>query len=258
MFITATTSDGKHTVRVVGQSADVVAACPQFQNWLDRFDHKHLNLRMVNIQSADIFIGGKVVFVKMECDVVKRKNKQSIPGIVFLRGDAVAILVFVVCEETGQVFVVTTKQARVPLGNAGYVEIPAGMMDKQDGIVSRAIAELREETGLVVGKDKLRQLGAFCPSAGGCDEEIVCFATFVRVSGKQMRKLAKKLHGVPDEGEEMTIQFRPLSVFLSDLRDGKILDGKALVAMMQFILNDTQLFAEITRQLAYLALSHES
>lgn len=238
-MIKVTTRKGD-VVRVCGRGAVEVVESPVFNDWLNRkFDHENLQLRGIEIQSSDIF-GARVAFVKMKTDVVKRRSKKPVPGIVFLRGDSVTMLVFVVCKETGEIFVVTTKQARVPLGSAGFIEIPAGMLD-DDEVNSRALAELDEETGLHINrrkKEKLRKLGKFTPSAGGCDEQITCFSVTIRVSRRKMGTIAKYLRGVDEENEEIAVEFLTVEQFLAHLQLGAITDGKAFAALMMFLLQN--------------------
>lgn len=226
--------EGGKSVPVTGQEVKEVVDSFVFNDWLRRFDHKKLELRGIQIQSADVF-GERVVFVKMKCEVIDRETGKPVPGIVFLRGDSVTVLLFVVCKETGAIYVVTTQQTRVPLGSAVFEEIPAGMLDG-DEIVSRALSEIREETGLVVSKKQLKPVGSFHPSAGGCDEQIGCFAATVYVSKKRIAKLESWFHGLEKEGERIRIIFRPLREFIIALRDGKVTDGKAYVALFQYLL----------------------
>jgi hypothetical protein len=54
----------------------------------------------------------------------------QLPGIVFARGGAVAILMLLECED--QKYAVLTEQARVPVGRT-ILELPAGMLDDDDG-----------------------------------------------------------------------------------------------------------------------------
>ena len=51
----------------------------------------------------------------------------EVPGIVFMRGGAVGILVILECE--GVEYTIVTYQARVPVGDHNLPEIPAGMLD---------------------------------------------------------------------------------------------------------------------------------
>ena len=48
-----------------------------------------------------------------------------IPGIVFMRGHSVGILIILTAEETGERFTVLTIQPRLPVPNYNSVEIPA-------------------------------------------------------------------------------------------------------------------------------------
>ena len=82
------------------------------------------------------------------CDGVK------VPGIVFMRGGAVAILV-VLFDETGTRRVLICKQPRVPCGQSAFPEIPAGMLDGEGKFSGVAAKELQEETGLVITEDEV-------------------------------------------------------------------------------------------------------
>jgi hypothetical protein len=118
--------NGKH-VPVTGSHAcikldDVLAAAP-FKDWVAAMDPELL-VHSVSVTDVDYF-GSRVGFIKMRADV--EFHGQRVPGIVFLRGGAVAILVVLRCE--GERWVVCCRQPRVPVGRAGFLEIPAGMLD---------------------------------------------------------------------------------------------------------------------------------
>jgi hypothetical protein len=120
------TINGKH-VPVTGSHAsikldDVLAAAP-FKDWVAAMDPE-LFVHSVSVTDVDYF-GSRVGFIKMRADV--EFHGQRVPGIVFLRGGAVAILVVLRCE--GERWVVCCRQPRVPVGRSGFLEIPAGMLD---------------------------------------------------------------------------------------------------------------------------------
>ena len=77
-----------------------------FQTWSQRCeaekDGKKIELHSVEIQHVDMF-GPRVGFVKIKVEsslVDKGTNyRHRLPGICFLRGGAVAILVVLICEE---------------------------------------------------------------------------------------------------------------------------------------------------------------
>lgn len=74
------------------------------------------------------------------------EGEIEVPGIVFLRGGAVGVLVILDCE--GEEYTILTKQARVPIGDSQLPEIPAGMLDGSGNFKGVAASELEEEVGL--------------------------------------------------------------------------------------------------------------
>eukprot|EP01018_Ginkgo_biloba_P025944 Gb_41297 [translate_table: standard] len=86
-------------------------------------------LNKVLIQGVDMF-GERVGFVKFKAEVVDKATGSKLPGIVFARGGAVAILMILECD--GESFVVLTEQARIPVGRT-ILELPAGMLDDDKG-----------------------------------------------------------------------------------------------------------------------------
>ena len=79
---------------------------------------------------------------EVECDGVR------VPGVVFLRGGAVAILVLLKCD--GKTYVLLCRQPRAPVGRSDFPEIPAGMLDGDGKFAGVAAKEMEEETGLVI------------------------------------------------------------------------------------------------------------
>ena len=230
-------------VTVYGDSAlpEVIEA-PQFQNWIRSFDHMHMDIRSILIQSADIFPtpqGKKVIFVKAEAHVFDRESGKQIPGVVFMRGNAVCIFLMLECIETRQKFIALIKQARVPLGQHNFLELPAGCEDKGDGITGRAIAELEEETGVKITKEDLQFLGEWAPSAGGCDEHLFSFFVRKEIRQKDLQDILKVTHGVEKEGEHIAVRLHTpheLMSFLSrkdTLHDGKILASLAYLLVRE-------------------------
>jgi len=242
MIILAQTSDKQYEVKVTGQSADVVTKCQQFQTWLDNFDHDKMELRMISIQSADIadtFGGGKVIFVKMETEVYDRKTGKPIPGIVFLRGNAVAVLCLVVCKETQEIYTLLTIQPRVPLGRHDFMETVAGMLDKSDGLVGRTVAEIKEETSITIDPDELQYLGKWAPSAGGCDEKLLSFLVVKELSQQKIDEVLSKTHGLAAENETITIRMYTLNDFVEQIsKDDQVGDAKILSTLALLMLRD--------------------
>jgi len=98
--------------------------------------------------------GKRPGFIKFRADVTKGGNR--VPAIVFCRGGAVGILVVLYCSSNR--YVLLTEQPRAPVGCSTFLEIPAGMLDGDGHFAGVAAAELREEAGLVISGEDLRDL----------------------------------------------------------------------------------------------------
>lgn len=203
-----------------------------FKKWLRNFDHKNMRIEAIAIQSADI-LGGRVVFIKFEVFAVSVETGAQIPGIVFMRGDSVQISVRVKNKDTGQIFYLLVQQPRIPIGLYDMIEIPAGVLDP-DGktLISRALAELSEETSVVVSADALRADGSFVPSTGGSDETIHCFSVDVELGTEAIEKLCAQIHGVAKEGEMIKVFLVTPEKYVQMILDGELTDSKALIAAL--------------------------
>ncbi len=91
-----------------------------FKTWVKRCetekDSKRIELHSVEIQHVDMF-GSRVGFVKIKADSTLvdgvTENKHQIPGICFLRGGSVAILVAMICKQLDdEVFSLLVDQPR--------------------------------------------------------------------------------------------------------------------------------------------------
>ncbi|CAN6223592.1 unnamed protein product [Urochloa humidicola] len=107
-----------------------------FKQWLSNLQSEkgvltygRLNLTRILIQGVDMF-GKRVGFLKFKADIVDEETKTKVPGIVFARGSAVAVLILL--ESNGQTYAVLTEQVRVPIGKF-VLELPAGMLDDEKG-----------------------------------------------------------------------------------------------------------------------------
>ena len=98
-----------------------------FLDWIDACeDDPDLFITKIHIQSVDMF-GKRVGFVKLISDAKARSSAEcsegsnelvSVPGIVFLRGASVAILVVLICK--GKEYTLLAYQPRVPAGECHY------------------------------------------------------------------------------------------------------------------------------------------
>jgi len=197
----------------------LVAASRQFAHWLGRMDAR-FRIGDIVVQAADRRYDGGLLFAKLRAEVTDESGRR-IPGEVFLRGDAVAVLVVLAAE--GQRWCVLTVQPRFPSGEFESVEIPAGMLDDRGDIASTALRELEEETGLRVTHDEMRRLGAFFPSGGGSDEEITLYVCEIATTMDHVRALHGTLAGMQHEHEHIRVMIVPFEELPRHTRDIKAL-----------------------------------
>lgn len=218
-----------NTVPVIGETQlitrDIIVKCLsslKFKKWFMSIDPGIAVIRIV-IQSVDMF-GPNVGFIKLKADATF--NGKPIPGIVFIRGNSVAILVILVCGR--ERWVVWTKQPRFAIGSSCCMEIPAGMMDDENNFVGVAAKELAEETGIKITSDKLISLGDMHPSPGGCDEKIRLFCYKQEVSPEELASFQGKCTGNFEEGEMITLEILRYEEIINST------DAKALCAMLRY------------------------
>ncbi|XP_059644817.1 nudix hydrolase 14, chloroplastic isoform X2 [Cornus florida] len=197
------------------------------------------SLRQVLIQGVDMF-GKHVGFLKFKADVIDKETGNKVPGIVFARGPAVAVLILL--DSEGETYAVLTEQARVPVGRL-ILELPAGMLDENKGdFVGNAVREVEEETGIRLNKDVMVDLTAFLdpstgyrafPSPGGCDEEISLFLYRGHVDEKTITELRGKETGIRERGELIKVHVVPYEKLWRMTADAKVLMAIALYEMAQ-------------------------
>jgi ADP-sugar diphosphatase len=150
------------------------------------------SLHKVEVQSVDWF-GPRIGFVKLKASIRNSQPKSELPGVVFLRGGSVAVLMILrPSDSIDERWVVMTEQPRVPTGSLSFFEIPAGMLDGARNFAGKAAEEIAEETGLTMQSSELIDLTALAlrqskggketnlknamyPSPGGSDEFIAIF-----------------------------------------------------------------------------------
>ncbi|KAJ2766737.1 hypothetical protein IWQ57_004243 [Coemansia nantahalensis] len=214
---------------------------PPFAQWLEALDTQlaagseaGVAVRAVTIQSVDEFRAGSIGFLKFATDAVHTADGAAVPGVVFLRGGAVAMLVILRTrardrpvpswEDTD--LVVLVEQPRLAVPDLALAELPAGMLDgATGGFAGAAARELREETGLAIGGDELVDITppsagrGLLPSPGACDEFIRFYACEKVVSEAELDKLQGRLAGLRAEGERITLRLVRLCDLWTSTRD---------------------------------------
>lgn len=227
------------TVPVTGQYAPEAVDSPLLKDWATSLDPR-IVVNKVKVLALVLF--GKLPKLRvgfMMIDAEMTLDGKSIPGVAFLRGDAVAIFVEVNCE--GERYALMTVQPRGPVGEL-LVEIPAGMMDGSGHFLGKAADELREETDIEIDPAQLIDLCALAQgspaprgvytSPGGSDEAIHYYWYRVVLSREELKALEGKATGLLEEGEQITLKVVPFGE-LARYRDGKLMTALGLLAVME-------------------------
>lgn len=186
-----------------------------FLDWLGRMEQRFF-LKKVVFQSIDVFGHGKLGFSKISAEAYERmpdltSGDQSVPGIVFLRGDSVAILVVLICGKRRYVLMV--RQPRLATGSFSFLEMPAGMLEG-DKIWSAALKEMEQELGpdfRLTRKDLKVLRSPMYLSAGGCDERLGLYLHERNVTRTDLERYQGLATGCLEERERITLEVIPLS-----------------------------------------------
>ncbi|OGF25342.1 hypothetical protein A2331_03960 [Candidatus Falkowbacteria bacterium RIFOXYB2_FULL_34_18] len=242
MYTTVVEINGKK-IEVYGvMFVSVAVKSKIFQNFIKNMDPRFI-VQSIEIQAID-FRGApspeNVLFLKMKADVAN-ENGRFIPGSVFMRGGAVAILLVLECER--EEYTVLTRQPRFAMGDFDFPEIPAGMLDGSGDFIGIAAKELAEETGIKINKDKLiplnpKEMGVMVPSAGGCDEFLKLFLLKEEITRDELMKLAGKCTGVAKENEYIVLDVIRLRDIPIKTPDGKALSA---LALYDYLLNKDEI-----------------
>lgn len=204
-----------------------VVKSTKFLNWVNRFNPK-LGLSEIEVQSALIVGGNKLIFAYLKVTTIGYGT-----WFVFFRGDAVAVLVVLVEQETLDLYTILTVQPRIPTGDF-CKEIPAGMVDEQTGEFAGVAAnELVEETGIKIQESDLVHLITYGPSFGGCDELVAVYLYRTIMPREKILEFQGKLTGLVEHGEKITLQLIRLNDILLPQYAGT--DSKAIIAYGQYL-----------------------
>jgi len=187
----------------------------KFTSWLETLNVSEFRLDVIEVR--DVFLFGSIIgFICINCKMFPRHIPEGevarpVPGYVFIRGDAIVILVIIKEKDTGKLYVVLTDQYRLPFGNS-IIELPAGMMDEEHNFKGQAALELKEEAGIEIHPDDLHELIKFGPSLGGCDEKITAFYCEIIRTHEEIIEIQKEIYGEHEEGEIIHLRIEEFDI----------------------------------------------
>lgn len=202
-----------------------------FAQWLNKLPES-FELHSIDVTDVDFFgkdpISGKgrIGFLKFKADITNLSTNKKIPGIVFMRGPAVAILIILICE--GVEHAVLVRQPRAPIATNWFPELPAGMLDGLGNFGGVAAKEIAEETGLNFAQsDLILMKEEMYPSCGACDEYISFFLARRNVDKEFLLNLDGQLHGEGDH-ETTKVMIVKYDEILEKSSDMKLFAAKCL------------------------------
>ncbi|MEN9916700.1 MAG: ADP-ribose pyrophosphatase [Pseudomonadota bacterium] len=149
---------------------------------------------------------------------------------VFERGEAVGVLLF----DANNDQLVLIEQFRVGIvnktENPWLMEIVAGVIKKDENLEQVARRETQEESGLEI--TKLFPIYQYWVSPGGSSERMYLFC------GQIDAKLARGIHGVAEEGEDIRLHVLSLKSAFDLLNQGKINNSSTIIALQWLQLNE--------------------
>lgn len=163
---------------------------------------------------GDTVYDGKIL--KLQVDTVELPDGSRSVRECVRHSGGVAVL----CVDGGKVLLV--KQFRYLYGKELY-EIPAGKLEKGELPEVAAARELKEETGISA---ELVPFIKMYPTPGYTDEVIHIYLAknCQRTDGQSL-----------DDGEFLSVFFKPLNEVLKMIENGEICDGKTVAAIYKYV-----------------------
>ena len=153
---------------------------------------------------------------------------QPIEREMFVRGVAAAVLPYDPVTDS----VVIIEQIRVGAlehAHPWQLEIVAGILDRDEEPEEIVRREAQEEAGITIGK--VEHITAYYPSSGGCNEKLEVYVGEVDAS------LAKGIHGLDYEGEDIKVHVISREQAYQLVREGRIENGASIIALQWLQLN---------------------
>jgi ADP-sugar diphosphatase len=214
---------------------DVLLHCSIYQDWITKVQKK-FKVSAVHFASVDFFSKRhEPLFIKLNA-VATLPDGKPVHGVVFVRGNAVGVLVVLRCE--GKSYLLLVDQPRFAIGNDHSLEIPAGILDWSRDYRKVALSELREEAQIDADDAELIDLtefwhepgvDGFAASCGVLDEFIRLYAIERIVTRAELRAMDGRKQEYLDENEWIKTTVLPYEEAAH-----KFVDGKNLIALFMY------------------------
>lgn len=229
-------NDGKQrSTYIMGHHAEQLSKSPKLISWLANMDPEFTFNLVEELKSIVLPNNRGILFSLLQCDVIHKGSGRKIPGVVFLQGESIGVLVILKEIETGHLWTLLVNQTRFPIGKEKFLEIPAGRVENSTKSIEKlAISELLEETTLdATHAKKVEMLGGFYPSPGGSSEFILLVVMEFEMSLDEIFSLSGIIAGNESEGEQILLKVIPLWQMMEKAGN----DGKSIVAYHKYLQN---------------------
>ena len=194
-----------------------------FNDWIDGLTPE-LWVESITVTDVHWFGKDRIGFLTLKTVTRLMGSGPALPGIIFMRGGSVAVLVVLRCE--GRKYVLLVKQPRVAVGRSALVELPAGMLDGDGNFAGVAAKEMREEAHIDFKPDEMVCMSEFVagkqyPSPGACDEFIEYFYASAAVTPAFLRAISDRATGNKAEGELIHLSYCAYEDLWCATRDAK-------------------------------------
>uniref|UniRef100_A0A7S4KMR0 Nudix hydrolase domain-containing protein n=1 Tax=Paramoeba aestuarina TaxID=180227 RepID=A0A7S4KMR0_9EUKA len=198
--VTVNYPNGSFSLSSKSPDVDVaeVSELPVFKGFLGAVD-KNFQVSKMTVRSVDRF-GPTIGFVHCHTEV-ETKRDGRVPGIVFIRGESVAVLpVYVDIDDAGKEYTICLNQPRFATGNSSFIEVPAGMVNLTSETPAHAARRvLEEKAGIEADVCELLNMselhfGRDVPvflSPGASDEDMKFFLYRIGVTSEKIAQLTK-------------------------------------------------------------------
>lgn len=239
-------------VKHVRPFLEIIAKAPKFLSWLKGIKLSNVRIENIEIMDVNFFCSTadpNTVDPKcLEFLKIKYNAFDNIDGIVLIHGPC-AVICPVIEDESGNEFIMTVEQFRMPMSNC-IEEFLVGMCDEHEIENPRTgkttyrnlpllndvlVKELKEKTGLIldVSDPKLFYLGDIMLSPGLLNEKAKIFAWYTKLTNEKIEEMLAKEHVESGTNERIRLHLYPIEEFHKELH--RIGDAKTEIAFIRML-----------------------